>query len=151
MSIQTRLSLSWNQAVLVALSIGFVIGACIGAVVVSSSLPRDKVQAATQIDTLRERVDDLAATLDRAYGQNNSLQRQLTDALADAAKARRETEEAKAAKLDRSKIVKQFARTWRLDSATGEMCLLLATEAFCRRQWSHRTNAFNNLLQFWHW
>jgi hypothetical protein len=61
--------------------------------------------------------------------EKSEIARQLSEAQAQAARSKKEAEEAKAAKPDRFKIVKEGARTWRLDSATGVVCLLLASEA----------------------
>jgi peptidoglycan hydrolase CwlO-like protein len=144
MSIQSKLPLFRNQSVLVAVAIGFVIafaigfviGAGVGAARESASLPKDRVQAAAQISDLQGRVDNLMKGLERTGDQNRELQnqltelqKQLTDSRAEATQAHLETEQAKAAKPDRYKIVKEGARTWRLDSATGQVCLVLAPEA----------------------
>lgn len=93
-----------------------------------SALPKDKVDAANQIKSLQQsvtevmqRADELAGKADDEKIKNTELQKELDV-------ARREVEEAKSAKPDRYKIVKEGFRTWRLDSATGSLCLLLSSD-----------------------
>jgi len=92
-------------------------------------LPKDKVEAARKIEELQQRTAEQSVTIVRLASEKSVSQREVTNLQTKIAATKLQVEEAKAATPDRYKIVKEGARTWRLDSATGKVCLLLASDA----------------------
>jgi hypothetical protein len=138
MTSQSAVSHRWYQsavfwaALVTAIFLG---GAFVGSSVAFRKVPKDRAEAMQQITVLQHSVDAIFSQLKGEIEKNNDLQKQLKTAseeiaLArhDASEARQEADEAKSAEPDRFKVVKDGVRTWRLDTATGKLCLLLTSD-----------------------
>jgi hypothetical protein len=118
-----------QQAVLWAFAFGFAIGGIVLHYVEAALAPTDKTEAGRKISDLQSHVTEQGETIERLDSEKSQLTKQVSDLQDSVNRANKEVEEAKAAKPDRYKVIKEGARTWRLDSATGKVCLLLASEA----------------------
>ncbi len=137
MTMQNAPSLRWYQSrVLWA----FLFGCAAGGILIGASeymvLPKDRVTAANQIApanslaaSYARHADDLGSQLATAQQATRDAQQAARDAQAALSQVKSQLELEKSAKPDRYKIVKEGWRTWRLDSATGTVCLLLASDA----------------------
>ena len=130
MTNQGTLSLRWYQSKALW---SFLFGCAAGGTLIGVSdymmLPKDRVTAANQIADANSRATSYARYADELRSQLATAQQATRDAQATVSQVKSQLELEKSAKPDRYKIVKEGWRTWRLDSATGKMCLLLASDA----------------------
>lgn len=137
MTMQSAPSLRWYQSkVLWAFLFGCAAGGILTGVSDYTVLPKDRVSASYQIADADSRAasyarsaDGLRSQLATAQQATRDAQQSARDAQAALSQAKSQLELEKSAKPDRYKIVKEGWRTWRLDSATGKVCLLLTSEA----------------------
>jgi uncharacterized coiled-coil protein SlyX len=92
-------------------------------------LPKDKMELARKISSLESRIEEQMSTIARQDNQIAELRTEIAKSAESVKAAKAETEQAKSATPRRYEVVKEGPRTWRLDTATGKTCLLLATEA----------------------
>lgn len=122
----------------------FLIGCAVGGILAAFGdymvLPKDRVAAANQIADANSRATSYARDADYLRSQLATAQQATRDAQAALSQAKSQLELEKSAKPDRYKIVKEGWRTWRLDSATGKVCLLLTTD----EDWKNPKTAAEN-------
>jgi hypothetical protein len=128
-----------GKSILLSAAIGFVLGAFLTAMsqpIFYASIPKDKAEMAKQIEHLNSRIEDQLQTINNESARIAALNDEIetekkaaTNAQQQVAAARKEAEDAKSAIPHRYEVVKEGARTFRLDTATGKTCLLFATEA----------------------
>jgi hypothetical protein len=109
-----------EKAAIVGLALAFIIGAIVGAEITARSSHLSTNNNVTA--SLETRISD------QSY-QITALQRQLQQAKTAVEQAEQAAKAAEAAKPGRFQITKESGRTWRLDTATGDVCLLLASQA----------------------
>jgi septal ring factor EnvC (AmiA/AmiB activator) len=93
------------------------------------ALPKDKATIARQISDLQSRVGDQMNTITVQSNKITELNNDLKKSEKSLRAAKEEAEQAKTATPRRYEVVKEGARTWRLDTATGKTCLLLASDS----------------------
>jgi uncharacterized coiled-coil protein SlyX len=117
---------------LLALIFGMLLGAFtepIWMYLTDFGLPKDKKELAQKISRLESRIEDQMKTIAEQSNKITELTNDLNKSERAVKAARAETEQAKSATPRRYEVVKEGLRTWRLDTATGKTCLLLATDA----------------------
>jgi uncharacterized membrane-anchored protein YhcB (DUF1043 family) len=127
----------------IALVLGLLVGALtqpIWMYLTQLALPKDKMEIAQKISRLQSRIEDQMATITEESNKIVQLKDDLYKSQQALKGAKVETEQAKAATPHRYEVVKEGSRTWRLDTATGKTCLLLATEA----DWNKPESAAQN-------
>lgn len=117
---------------LMALALGVLLGAFtepIWMFLTNYGLPKDKMELARKISSLESRVADQMNAIAEQDNKITELKNSLTKSENAVRAAKAETEQAKTATPRRYEVVKEGSSTWRLDTATGKTCLLLASDA----------------------
>jgi len=117
---------------LMALGLGVLLGAFtepIWMYLTYYGLPKDKIELARKISSLESRVEDQMSKITKQDNEITELKNALTKSENAVKAAKAETEQAKTATPRRYEVVKEGSSTWRLDTATGKTCLLLASDA----------------------